>query len=231
MVVCPYAVHMSGSRRFLFDEWEREAESWYQGHGFARTRVAEKMEPAGWAALWAGCDIATAHPQLDDLRSVAAAHRGSSDWIDVGFALAGQELACFKGVLPQSEIPLVIDLSVAEIRKALQAARSGHAEPKRGVVQWALEPDSLPDNPYLRLLEVVSLLSQWEKAHKLLRATMDSWLTRMAWRQGVPLTSLAEATGRPAAWVRHKVGGTPPPQPVVALDWWRGEKQRRARSG
>ena len=162
---------------------------------------------------------------------VAAAHRRSSDWIDVGFALAGHELLRFKGILSQPEIPLVVDLSVAEVRKALQAARAGHAEPKRGVVDWVLDLDSLPDNPYLRLLEVVSLLSQWEKAHKLLRATMESWLTRMAWRQGVPLKSLAEAAGRPTAWVRHKVGGTPPPQPVVSLSWWKGERVRREQFG
>lgn len=218
-------------RRHLFDEWEQGAEAWYRNQGFARTRAVEKLEPAGWAAWWAGCDIATQHPQVEGLEAVARAHRNSTAWIEAGFATAGRELSSFKGVLPQSEIPLVVDLSVAEIRRALQAARSGCDAPKRSVIEWAIDPATLPDNPYLRLLEAVSLLSQWEKAHTLLRSTMDSWLTRMAWRQGVPLAALAEATGRPIPWVRQKVGGTPPPQPVVTLDWWKGERQRRTQFG
>lgn len=220
-----------GSKRHLFDAWEHNAEAWYRDQGFTRTRVADKLEPAGWAAWWAGCDIGSSHPQPESLRSVAAAHRGSNAWIDAGFALIGHELAEFKGVLPQPEIPLVVDLSISEIRRAARAARAGYDKPKSTAADWALDLETLPANPYLRLLETVSLLSQWEKAHKLLRSTMDSWLVRMAWRQGVPLQRLAEETGRPVQWVRHKVGGTPPPQPVVAIDWWRGEKLRRAKLG
>lgn len=216
------------SKRYVFDEWERKAEAWYRDQGFSRTRAVEKLEPAGWAAFWAGCDIATQHPQIESLSKVARAHRRSGSWIEAGFAMAGRELTHFQGVLTQPELPLVIDLSVAEIRRGLRADREGYEVPNRELVEWALAPESLPDNPYVRLLEVVSLLGQWEKAHRLLRSTMDSWLTRMAWRQGVPIVDLAAATERPDQWVRHKIGGTPPPQPVVALDWWRGEKQRRS---
>lgn len=219
------------SRRYLFDQWENEAEAWYQRQGFTRTRSVEKLEPEGWAAYWAGCDIATNYPGLEGLGEVAHAHRKGTAWIEAGFAMAGRELTHFQGVLTQPELPLVINLSVAEIRRALRADRQGCVAPNREIVEWALAPASLPDNPYLRLLEVVSLLGQWEKAHRLLRSTMDSWLTRMAWRQGVAIEDLAAATGRPNQWVRHKVGGTPPPQPVVALDWWRGERQRRAKFG
>lgn len=220
-----------GSKRYLFDEWERDAEAWYRGEGIARTRVAEKLEPAGWAAWWAGCDIATSRPTLDSLNAISAAHRDGSRWIVAGFALAGHGLGPFRGVLPQTELPLVIDLTIGEIRKAQDAARAGHEAPQSGAVDWALEPGSLPDNPYVRLLEAVALLSQWERAHQLLRGILDSWLVRLAWRQGVPLKELAAATGRPVPWVRHKVGGTPPPQPVVALDWWRGEKRRLQQFG
>ncbi|SMY01005.1 hypothetical protein BAURA63_03490 [Brevibacterium aurantiacum] len=223
----PTLGHMS--RRYLFDQWEREAEAWYQRHGFTRTRAVEKLEPEGWAAYWAGCDIAASHPGLEGLGQVAHAHRRGTAWIEHGFATAGKELAHFKGVLPQAELPVVIDLSTGEIRKALRAARESYESPNRETLDWALDFASLPDNPYLRLLEAVSLLGQWEKAHKVLRSTMDSWLTRMAWRQGLPISDLADATGRPPQWVRHKIGGTPPPRPVVALDWWRGEKQRRAK--
>lgn len=226
----PNLVSMS-SKRYLFDAWERDAEAWYRSRGLRQTRVAEKLEPAGWAAWWAGSDIASPHPSLESLTAVANAHRESSTWIAAGFAVAGHELALFRGVLPQQEIPLVISLTVPEIRKALAAARAGYDEPKGTVIEWAIDSGSLPDNPYLRLLEAVSLLSQWERAHSVLRSTMDSWLTRMAWRRGIPLQDLASATGRPVQWVRHKVGGTPPPRPVVALDWWRGQKQMPAQFG